>query len=110
MSEEVKAAGGRNGERLWSDVTVDRFDSLASHQPGVTTRAAAQWRCLTGYLAYNTYVFRMVPHAFRYACAFLAMLHDVAVVVGIGACWDILALGIDSIFLTALLTVILLGA
>jgi preprotein translocase subunit SecF len=59
-------------------------------------------------LGYITLAFRGIPHAFRFGtAAIIAMFHDVAVVLGIGALlghfmgWEI-----DSLFLTALLTVI----
>jgi preprotein translocase subunit SecF len=59
-------------------------------------------------LLYITLAFRGVSHAFRYGvAAIIAMLHDVAVVIGVEAIiahflhWEV-----DSLFLTALLTVI----
>lgn len=59
-------------------------------------------------ILYITYAFRGVPHAVRYGiCAIIAMLHDVLIVISIAAIggrffgWQI-----DSLFLTALLTVI----
>ena len=61
-----------------------------------------------GILGYITYAFRGVPHATRYGvAAILAMLHDVLVVISAQVLvahffgWEI-----DSLFLTALLTVI----
>ena len=61
-----------------------------------------------GILSYITYAFRGVPHATRYGvAAILAMLHDVLVVISVQVLvahffgWEI-----DSLFLTALLTVI----
>jgi preprotein translocase subunit SecF len=57
---------------------------------------------------YVTYAFRGIPHAFRYGiCAIIAMIHDVALVlslVTIGGRY--LGWQVDSLFLTALLTVI----
>jgi preprotein translocase subunit SecF len=57
---------------------------------------------------YMIYAFRGVEHAFRYGiCAIIAMIHDVAIVVSLGAIgghywgWQI-----DSLYLTAVLTVI----
>ena len=59
-------------------------------------------------ILYITYAFRGIPHALRYGiCAILAMLHDVLVVISLAAIggkffgWQV-----DSLFLTALLTVI----
>lgn len=59
-------------------------------------------------LLYITFAFRGVPHAFRFGtAAIIAMLHDVLVVVGTAAIFG-KAFGweVDSLFLTALLTVI----
>jgi preprotein translocase subunit SecF len=57
---------------------------------------------------YVTYAFRGIPHAFRYGiCAIIAMVHDVALVMSLVTIggkyfgWQV-----DSLFLTALLTVI----
>jgi preprotein translocase subunit SecF len=59
-------------------------------------------------LLYITFAFRGVQHAFRYgAAAIIAMLHDVLVVVGMEAIiGHFLGWQADSLFLTALLTVI----
>jgi preprotein translocase subunit SecF len=59
-------------------------------------------------LIYITYAFRGIQHAFRYgAAAIIAMLHDVLVVVGMEAIiGHFLGWQADSLFLTALLTVI----
>jgi len=61
-----------------------------------------------GILGYITYAFRGVPHATRYGvAAILAMLHDVLVVVSVQVLLThFLGWEIDSLFLTALLTVI----
>jgi preprotein translocase subunit SecF len=61
-----------------------------------------------GILSYITYAFRGVPHAFRFGvAAILAMLHDVLVVVSVQVLLShFLGWEIDSLFLTALLTVI----
>jgi preprotein translocase subunit SecF len=59
-------------------------------------------------LLYITYAFRGVQHAFRYGtAAIIAMLHDVLVVIGVEAIiGHFLGWQADSLFLTALLTVI----
>ena len=59
-------------------------------------------------LLYITYAFRGVQHSFRYGtAAIIAMLHDVLVVIGIEAILGhFLGWQADSLFLTALLTVI----
>jgi preprotein translocase SecF subunit len=59
-------------------------------------------------LIYLTIVFRKVPNAFRYGvCAIIALIHDVLVVMGVFAILGLtLGLEIDSLFITAMLTVI----
>ena len=61
-----------------------------------------------GILAYITYAFRGVKHAFRYGvCAIIAVLHDVSVVIGVAAILGhFLGWEVDALFLTAVLTVI----
>ena len=61
-----------------------------------------------GILFYLAYAFRRVKRPWRYGvCAILAMLHDVLVVLGIFAILGFfLKVEIDSLFVTALLTVI----
>jgi preprotein translocase subunit SecF len=76
---------------------------------GVTRRAVqAVGLAALAVVIYITFAFRGVPHAFRLGvCAIIAMLHDVLIVLaltGYGALlfgWDM-----DSLYLTALLTVI----
>src|SRR4030042_1683911 len=91
-------------------ITVQRFESVGpSVGQEVAKRAAgAVGLAALGILLYITYAFRGVPHAFRFGvAAIIAMLHDVAVVLGVEAIiahflnWEV-----DSLFLTALLTVI----
>jgi preprotein translocase subunit SecF len=96
--------------RFGVTTTVNRFESVGpSVGQEVATRAAlAVGAAALGILAYLTFAFRGVSHAFRYGvAAIIAMLHDVAVVLGVEAIlahflhWEV-----DSLFLTALLTVI----
>jgi preprotein translocase subunit SecF len=96
--------------RFNSTITVQRFESVGpSVGQEVAKRAAeAVGLAALGILFYIMYAFRGVPNAFRYGvAAIIAMLHDVAVVVGVEAIlahflhWEA-----DSLFLTALLTVI----
>jgi preprotein translocase subunit SecF len=96
--------------RFNSTITVQRFESVGpSVGQEVANRAAeAVGLAALGILLYIMYAFRGVPNAFRYGvAAIIAMLHDVAVVVGVEAIlahflhWEA-----DSLFLTALLTVI----
>ncbi|MGD8813184.1 MAG: protein translocase subunit SecF [Anaerolineales bacterium] len=87
-----------------------RFESVGpSVGAEVAERAAgAVGLAAVGILGYITWAFRKVPKAFRYGfAAILAMLHDVAVVVGVEAILGhFLGWEVDALFLTALLTVI----
>jgi preprotein translocase subunit SecF len=91
-------------------ITIQSFQSVGpSVGQEVAKRAAgAVGLAALGILAYITYAFRGVSHAFRYGiAAIIAMLHDVAVVVGVEAILaHFLRWEVDSLFLTALLTVI----
>jgi preprotein translocase subunit SecF len=91
-------------------ITVQSFETVGpSIGREVAARAAdAVGLAAIGIMAYITYAFRGVPHAFRFGvAAILAMLHDVAVVVGVEAILGhFLGWEVDSLFLTALLTVI----
>jgi preprotein translocase subunit SecF len=96
--------------RYNATITVQRFESVGPSvgQEVAKRSAGAVGLAALGILAYITYAFRGVNHAFRYGvAAIIAMLHDVAVVFGVEAIlahffhWEI-----DSLFLTALLTVI----
>jgi len=91
-------------------ITVQSFETVGpSVGQEVAKRAAgAVGLAALGILAYITYAFRGVSHAFRYGiAAIIAMLHDVAVVVGVEAILaHFLRWEVDSLFLTALLTVI----
>jgi preprotein translocase subunit SecF len=61
-----------------------------------------------GIMLYLWFAFRQVPHAFRYGVAAIAaMLHDVLVMIGLAAIFGkLFGWKVDSLFLTALLTVI----
>ena len=93
-----------------STITVLTFSSVSPSVGAEVTRAAgvAILMAALAMLAYISYAFRGVEHAFRYgAAAVIAMLHDVFVVLGVEAIlayflhWEA-----DALFLTALLTVI----
>ena len=97
-------------EQSGGEVSVIQFDSVGpSIGAAVASRAVlAVAVAALGVIVYITWAFSKVPNAFRYGvCAVIAMIHDVAVVfsvAGIGALffnWQM-----DSLFLTALLTVI----
>jgi preprotein translocase subunit SecF len=93
-----------------SEVTVLKFDSVGPSIGAQVTQRAAIAVAVSSLLVvlFIIWSFRKVPNAFRYGvCAILAMIHDIAIILsitGIGAFffgWEI-----DSLFLTALLTVI----
>ena len=96
--------------RFGTTITVNRFESVGpSVGQEVTKRAAlAVGLAALGILIYISLAFRGVSNAYRYGvAAIIAMLHDVLVVIGVEAIlahflhWEV-----DSLFLTALLTVI----
>lgn len=97
-------------ERFNQEVTVLRFDSVGpTVGQEVATRAAlAVGVAALAVVLYMTYAFRGVQHALRYGiCAIIAMIHDVAIVISLGAIGGhFLGWQVDSLYLTALLTVI----
>jgi preprotein translocase subunit SecF len=97
-------------DQAGSPVTEQRFDLVGATIGGeVAERSAlAVGLAAAGILLYITYAFRGVPHAIRFGtAAIIAMLHDVAVVFGAEAILGhFLGWEADSLFLTALLTVI----
>lgn len=93
-----------------TEPVILRFDkvSAAVGKEVATKAAGAVAVAALAILLYITFAFRGVKHSFRYGtAAIFAMLHDVLVIVGIEAIlcrlfgWEV-----DSLFLTALLTVI----
>jgi preprotein translocase subunit SecF len=97
-------------EKTGTTIDVLAFSSVSPSIGAEVTRAAgfAILAAAIFILAYISYAFRGVEHAFRYGVAAIAaMLHDVFVVLGVEA---ILAYTLgweaDALFLTALLTVI----
>ena len=114
-SKEVDAATKANllaemESRFAGPIEELRFESVGpSVGAEVAERAAgAAGLAALGILVYITWAFRSVPNAFRYGfAAIVAMLHDVALVVGVEAILGhFLGWEVDSLFLTALLTVI----
>ncbi len=96
--------------RFNDTVTVLQFNSVGGTiGKEVTQRAGlAVAIAALGVIIYITYAFRGIQHALRYGiCAIIAMVHDGLVVISISAIgghffgWQV-----DSLFLTALLTVI----
>lgn len=96
--------------RFNQKVTVLKLDSVGPSIGEEVTRNAAIAVAVAALavVVYMTFAFRGVEHALRYGiCAIIAMIHDVAVIVSLGAIgghywgWQI-----DSLYLTAVLTVI----
>lgn len=94
----------------YGEFTELRFESVGPSVGAQVADRAAQAVGLAaiGILLYIAWAFRHVPRPFRYAvCAIVAMLHDVAVVVGLAALFGhFFGWEVDALFLTALLTVI----
>lgn len=90
--------------------TEQRFESVGpSVGAQVAQRAVfAVLAAAVGILLYMAFAFREVSNPFRYgACAIVAVLHDVGVVLGLAAITGhFLGWQVDALFLTALLTVI----
>jgi preprotein translocase subunit SecF len=111
MSEDIKTNVVTGLQTLsGSKVTILRFDSVGPSMGQEVTRNAAGAVAAASVfiLLYIAFAFRNVPHAFRYGvAAIIATIHDILVVVGTAAIlgyflnWEV-----DSLFLTALLTVI----
>jgi len=91
-------------------ISIQRFESVGPSVGQEVAKAAAYavGAAALGILLYITLAFRGVSHAFRFGvAAVIAMLHDVLVVVGVEAILaHFLKWEVDSLFLTALLTVI----
>lgn len=93
-----------------STVEVLQFETVGpTIGQEITSRAAITvGLAAIGILLYITWAFRGIPNAFRYgAAAIIAMLHDVVVIIGIGALFGhFFGWEVDTLFLTAILTVI----
>jgi len=111
MDEDTKSKIISDMETAFnSKITIDTFESVGPVIGQEVTKRALLAVALAALaiILYITFAFRGVQHAFRYgAAAIMAMLHDVLVVVGMEALvghfvhWEA-----DSMFLTAVLTVI----
>jgi preprotein translocase subunit SecF len=110
MTDETRAEVVQALAERYGEATILQFESIG---PAVGTEVAqraagAVGLAAVGILLYIWYAFRGVPHAFRYGTAAIAaMLHDVGVVIGLASVFGrFLGWQVDSLFLTALLTVI----
>ncbi|MHB8088902.1 MAG: protein translocase subunit SecF [Anaerolineaceae bacterium] len=93
-----------------SELVIRKADTVGpSIGEGVTTRALqAVGLAALAIVLYITFAFRGVPHAFRYGiCAIIAMIHDVLIVLALtGYGSKLFGWQVDSLYLTAVLTVI----
>ena len=92
------------------DLVERRFDTVGpSISQSVTSRALmAVGIAAIAVIIYITFAFRGIAHAFRYGvCAIIAMMHDILIVISLGAIGSkLFGWQMDSLYLTALLTVI----
>jgi preprotein translocase subunit SecF len=107
---QTKIAIEADLKQLLGNYTEVRFDS-AGPAIGAEVSQNALYAVIAASIAilmYLTYAFRRVPQPFRYGvCAIIAMIHDVLVVIGTASIFGLLfRWQVDSLFLTALLTVI----
>ena len=102
QDELANVAGG--------DIVIIKSDTVGpSIGQGVTRRALeAVGLAALAIVIYITFAFRGVPHAFRYGiCAIIAMVHDVLIVLALtGYGSKLFGWQVDSLYLTAVLTVI----
>ncbi len=92
------------------DLVERKFDTVS---PSISQKVGKRALFTIGLAAfaviiYITFAFRGIAHAFRYGiCAIIAMLHDILIVISFGAIGSkLFGWQMDSLFLTALLTVI----
>lgn len=93
-----------------TSIAINRFESVG---PTIANQVAGRAALAVGVAAlcviiYITIAFRGIPNAFRYGvCAIIAMLHDILIVLSLVNVGGLLfGWQVDSLFLTALLTVI----
>jgi preprotein translocase subunit SecF len=110
ITPDLKAQILPDLKALVGNFTEIRFESAGpaigaevSQRAGIAVALAS-----VAILLYITYAFRRVPQPFRYGvAAIIAMIHDVLVVIGTASIFGLLfGWEVDSLFLTALLTVI----
>ncbi len=110
MANETKTKIENDLKASYGTVVELDFASVGPSVGAEVARAAiiAVAMAALGILIYIWFAFRQVPNAFRYGtAAVIAMLHDILVVLGLESIFGF-AFGwqVDSLFLTALLTVI----
>jgi preprotein translocase subunit SecF len=111
MDEQVKGKIVSELEALHGgQIIINRFESVGPLIAEQVTQRAAIAVGIAAFVVvfYITFAFRGINNAFRYGiCGILAMLHDVLVVISLSAIGGkLFGWQVDSMFLTALLTVI----
>jgi preprotein translocase subunit SecF len=110
LSPEVKTKITQDLTTKIGKFIEQRAESVGPAVGGEVTQGAAVAVVLASMaiLLYITWAFRRVPQPFRYGvCAIIALVHDVFVLVGAMSIFGLVfGWEVDSLFLTALLTVI----
>jgi preprotein translocase subunit SecF len=110
ISPETKVKAEELIRAKFGDFTEQRADTVGPAVGAEVTQRAgfAVMIAAFGILLYITWAFRHVPQPFRYGvCAIIAMVHDILVVLGTASIFGlVLGWEVDSLYLTALLTVI----
>jgi len=110
LDADLKATIEGELRAKFGEVTELRFDSVGPTIGQQVTRGAIIAVAVASIfiLAFIAFTFRKVPNSFRYGvCAIAAMLNNVWISVGFFALWGLLfGWEVDSLFLTAILTVI----
>jgi preprotein translocase subunit SecF len=110
LDSETKVAIEDQMETRFGALTELRFESVGPSVGGEVQRRAYMVVALAAVaiLVYISIAFRHVSNPVRYGtCAIIAMVHDILVVVGLASIFGVVhGWEVDSLFLTALLTVI----
>jgi preprotein translocase subunit SecF len=110
LDSETKVTIEDEMEARFGPFTELRFESVGPSVGGEVQRRAYMVVALAAVaiLVYISFAFRHVTNPVRYGtCAIIAMVHDILVVVGLASIFGVLhGWEVDSLFLTALLTVI----
>ena len=111
LDDEVRAqVANALQEGFGTEITILRYESVGPTIGQEVTARAAQAVAVAALIVtiYMTFAFRGIPNALRYGlCAIIAMIHDVCIVFSLVAVGSLLwGWQINSLFLTALLTVI----
>jgi preprotein translocase subunit SecF len=110
LDSETKITIQGEIEQRFGSFTELRFESVGPSVGGEVQQRAylVVGMAAVAILAYISFAFRHVTNPVRYgACAIIAMVHDIFVVVGLASIFGILyGWEVDALFLTALLTVI----